>query len=543
VLDAALAEEKPTQEDPSPLVMRAAANIMLGRVDAAQKDLANPVVGNQNDAPLWRALALSRRAKWVEARDGFRNVEGALGALPLELQRIVLKDALRANVEVGDFPGAAARLNDFKTIGISTEVEPEVSVLTGRLAERAGRTQDALAAYRFAAGSTDRPAAAQARLRETALRYAQGDLKKTEVIEALELLTTGWRGDETEVEALQTLARLYTEEDRYRDAFHVMRVVLTAYPDSPHTRGIQDAAAKSFDGLFLAGKADALPAIDALSIFYDFRDLTPIGRRGDEMIRRLAERLVSVDLLDQAAELLQYQVDNRLQGAARAQVATRLAVVALLNHKPDKAQAVLRATRTADLANEIRIPRLLIEARALSDLGRHDFALEVIAGIDGRESLRLRADIYWAARNWQKAAEHIELLYGDRYKSFEPLSDAERMDVLRAGVAYVLADDKIGSGRLRGKYAAKMADGPDRGAFDLVTGGIGANGAEFREVARVVAKSDTLSGFLRDLKARYPEMSGAVASGPVEPAAAAPGKPDPRPTGALRPGALRLSAH
>ena len=45
------------------------------------------------------------------------------------------------------------------------------------------------------------------------------------------------------------------------------------------------------------------------------------------MIRRLADRLVSVDLLDQAADLLQYQVDHRLQGAARAQVAIRLGVI------------------------------------------------------------------------------------------------------------------------------------------------------------------------------------------------------------------------
>ena len=67
------------------------------------------------------------------------------------------------------------------------------------------------------------------------------------------------------------------------------------------TRRIQDEAAATFDSLFLAGKGDALPAIDALALFYDFRELTPIGRRGDEMIRRLADRLVSVDLLDQAA--------------------------------------------------------------------------------------------------------------------------------------------------------------------------------------------------------------------------------------------------
>src|SRR6202044_2188695 len=98
--------------------------------------------------------------------------------------------------------------------------------------------------------------------------------------------------------------------------------------------------------LFLAGKGASLSAIDALALFYDFRELTPIGRRGDEMIRRLADRLVAVDLLDQAADLLQYQVDNRLEGAAKAQVATRLAVVYLMDHKADRALAALRSTRS-----------------------------------------------------------------------------------------------------------------------------------------------------------------------------------------------------
>ncbi len=174
-------------------------------------------------------------------------------------------------------------------------------------------------------------------MRELALRYGLGDLKKTELISDLETLTALWRGDETEIEALQMLARLYTEENRYRDAFHVMRTALKAHPNSEMTRRIQDEAAVTFDSLFLAGKGDALPAIEALGLFYDFRELTPIGRRGDEMIRRLADRLVSVDLLYQAAELLQHQIDNRLQGAARAQVATRLAVIYLMDRKPEKA--------------------------------------------------------------------------------------------------------------------------------------------------------------------------------------------------------------
>jgi tetratricopeptide (TPR) repeat protein len=318
VLDTAIADERPTAANPTPLVLRAIANIMLGRFDAALKDLNDPAVGNQNDAQIWRALVASRQGRWAEAREAFRYVEAALGSLPLELQQVALRDALRASIEVGDFDGAAKRLNDFQVIGVSPDIEPFVTVLTGRLAEASGRAHDALAAYRTAAASEQRPAAAAAKLRELSLRYAMGDIKKDELINELEMLTTSWRGDETEVEALLKLARLYTGESRYRDAFTVMRVSMRAHPTSDVTRTMQDEASKTFDNLFLSGKGDALPAIEALSLFYDYRELTPIGRRGDEMIRKLAERLVTVDLLDQASELLQYQVDNRLQGVARA---------------------------------------------------------------------------------------------------------------------------------------------------------------------------------------------------------------------------------
>src|SRR4029079_3000243 len=99
--------------------------------------------------------------------------------------------------------------------------------------------------------------------------YPQGELGKPDMITGLGQLTTAWRGDETEAEALQLLARLYTEEDRYRDAFQVMRVSLNVHPKSDLTRKIQQDAGETFDMLFLAGKGDAMPAIEALGLFYD----------------------------------------------------------------------------------------------------------------------------------------------------------------------------------------------------------------------------------------------------------------------------------
>jgi hypothetical protein len=211
---------------------------------------------------------------------------------------------------------------------------------------------------------------------------------------------------------------------------------------------------------------------------------------------------------------LQHQVENRLQGAARAQVATRLAVIYLMARRPDRALATLRSTQTSNLATELRQQRLLLEARALSDVGRPDLAIEVIANIDGREAVRLRADIYWAAKRWREGAEQIELLYGDRWQDWQPLSDTERADVLRAAIGYALAEDAIGLQRFREKYAAKMANGPDRHAFEIATAPLAASPEEFRDVARVVAAADTLESFLRDMRARYPDTGAFTSASP-----------------------------
>jgi hypothetical protein len=233
------------------------------------------------------------------------------------------------------------------------------------------------------------------------------------------------------------------------------------------------------------------------------------------MIRRLADRLVSVDLLDQAAALLQHQVDHRLQGAARAQIATRLAVIYLLGRKPDRALQTLQASRTADLPNELRNQRLLLEARALSDSGRHDLALEVVANLEGRDVDRLRADVLWAARRWREAGEQIEKLYGERWRDFAPLSESERADILRAALGYSLADDMIGIERFRQKYAAKMGEGPDKSAFAVAVDRKAVDSAEFAEIAKKISAADTLDGFLRDLRVPYPQPGPASATPPT----------------------------
>jgi tetratricopeptide (TPR) repeat protein len=504
-IDSLPADQVP--DDAAFYVVRGLASILAGAPEAGLKDLDHPSIGAGRDARLWRAMALARLGKWAEARELFKGVEYALAALPLDLQRMAIVDALRASLEVRDFDGVSSRFNELEIVGSIPEQEGYLALLRGRMAQALGRDKDALGFYRTASASSDRPSASEAKLYEIELARKRDEITEEQALEQLETLQAMWRGDLIEVKTLRLLAMMYERAGRYRDALLTVRMGTQLSPNSEPARQMQDDAAALFNELFNGAKADEMPPVQALALFYEFHELTPIGRRGDEMIRRLAERLVAIDLLDQASELLHYQVEHRLEGAARAQVAARLAMIYLMNRKPDRALAALRATRLSDVAGEIRQQRLLIEARAQSDIGRHDLALDIIANLVGRETVRLRSDIYWAARRWRESAEQIELLYGERWKDFQPLTAAEKSDVLRAALGYSLASDAIGLARLKEKFAAKFSDDGDRPAFEAATQLSAANSAEFARIAKMAASVDTLDGFLREMRQRFPDMA------------------------------------
>ena len=279
------------------------ASILMGRPELALKDLANPVIGTNYDAQLWKALAYARQGKWAEAREKFKNVEFAITSLPIELQRIVMTEAMRASLEVKDYSGAAKRGSDLKVVGIPAELKPAAAVLRGRLAEALGHDKDAQSKYKLAIESSDRAAAAEAKLLDVALRQRRDEISQADALRELETLSVMWRGDAIEVRALQMMARIYSEIGRYGESLAAAQAATRLQPNSEVSRAGQDASAALFAQIFLSSKGDDLPPVDALGMFYEYRELTPIGRRGDEMIRRLADRLVAVDLLDQASEL------------------------------------------------------------------------------------------------------------------------------------------------------------------------------------------------------------------------------------------------
>lgn len=507
ILDVATAESPTLADDPDVKILRGTALVMLRRFDEAVQMLGSGTLTNNGEAALWRMIAEAGLGRVGLAREAFREGEPVLDAMPPDLQRIFRQTMVEVAVAAQDFAAAATQLDALDALGVADGWAAR-EVMRGRVAEGFGQSALALEAYRRAMESGNEEARAEARLHAVNLRYKMQEIQREEAIKNLEMLTTDWRGDRTEAEALASLTELYRAEERWRDAFSTMRTAMTYHADEISTRRIQDEMTAEFAKLFLGEGTDAAPpTLESVALFYDFKELTPPGKNGDVLIRNLADRLVEVDLLTQAADLLTYQVKNRLTGAPRAQVAAHAAAIELMDRKPGRALNMLHDTRISGLPSDLVRSRLILEARALSELQRPDLALEMIAGYSGQDVDRLRADIQWAAQRWQSAAEALEVMLGSNWHDGEPLDDDARKDVLRAAIAYALSEDDLGLDRLRQKYASKLANTPDQATFDIVTSPAATRGADFVTIAKSVAVSDTLKAFLDDYRKRYPEAA------------------------------------
>jgi hypothetical protein len=524
-----LADEAPSiTRDPGFMILWGAGQVLAGRAKQAREALAHGEVAESADAALWRTIAGAELAKYDEARENALRATSVLGAYPKSIQSMFNLAAAEAAIELNDLGLAQARLAEIEPDLLDADLVGRFEIAQARLAERAGRPEDAAARYERAIATGDRRVQAEAEYHVVRSLLKAGKIDKEQAIERMRSLAFGWRGDETELRTLRFLAGLLADTGRYREAFQAMRSALQVAPDAPTTRLLQDEMGKRFLALYLDDADKALKPIDALTLYYDFRELVPIDRRGDELVRKLADRLVGVDLLPQAAELLSYQIDNRLKGAARAQIAADLALVHLIDHKPEKALAVLNKTRQSQLPASLERQRRLVEARALADAGRTNTSLELLSTMSGPEAVRLKVDVLWKAKRWREAGERLEALLGARWQDGLPLDDQERGDVLRIGIAYALANDQLSLDRLRGKFRTKMAASPQAHTFDVVTQPIQGQGVEFQDVARDIASIDTMTRFLQEYRTLYVDPKPRPA--PVE------DKPDKAPGSEKAPG-------
>jgi len=507
-----LAQRDETAEfNPVFRALRGVANYMQRRYTESYNDFALGALAADPHAALWRASALTELSRFQEAHRFFEEGAVVLPRYTPEWQAHFRVQAAKAALGILDVERVKQNLDAMPVSELPAQTLAESELVRGRWLEEIERMGEALQHYQRVLQFGTPSQQAQAQLGKISLLHRVGQISDEEAINRLDTLRFQWRGDDLELAVLHRLGQLYVEDGNYRQGLNIMQEVVANYSNSRVAGDIALSMEKIFKGLFLDETIEDIPPVQALALYYDYKHLTPIGREGDEMIRKLVDRLVGVDLLEQAAELLEHQTNERLKGVARAQVATRLAMVYLTDRKAEAALQTIRKTRQTRLPASLTYARRLLEARALAELGRFDHALEVVAEFDTPEIEQLRADIAWDSQDWPNAASILELSLDERWQDDENmLNPEERKAILRAALAYSFADDPISLERIRRAYGPLMAQTPDASSFDVITQKVELRGVGFRELANEIATIDTLESFMSSFQERL-DLAGETA--------------------------------
>lgn len=488
--------------DPSLRALKGAACLLEDDLDCAALELGQSNLDSEPEAGLWRGSLAAKKGDWNTAAREFVKGTSLLSTYPKILRNRFALEAARAMLR-SDRPSEAQPLLD-----IVMKDKPDIGdramglYLQGRVEQQMGQIQQALDHWAQVVAMDDRKARARALYARIMELYETKKASGVDTIKALDAMRFAWRGDNFEFTLLRRLGELKLAEHDPEGGLSALQLAISYFPDNPQVKDVKEEAVDHFVDSFTGKDAEDMPPLKALALYDDFHDLDPSGERHDAIVKNLVDRLVSVDLLDRAASLLDDEVKNHLSGAEKARAATQLALLRLMNQQPQAALTALDIDVAAGATPDLNRQRQQLRARALLDLNRAPEAIAILGNDNSRDAYRLRADIYWREHDWKNAAQAFATLAGSP-PTQGPLDPATAQLVLNWAAALTLDGDQQALAKLRQDFGAAMVGTQAADAFKLIAGdGNDLGGGTPGDVAARVAEIGTLQNFMSAYKDR-----------------------------------------
>ena len=485
------------------LAVRGVASFKQRRYEAAETDLSYRDLQSEQDAELWLALIAEAKGEFTDALDHYRRGRDVMGTYDDYDRAEIQLAVIRAAIDSDNDDIAQREMDLIGGLELTPAQLSEVAFHRARLSEKAGEEEQSYVQYDDLSDDSEYWISTSARYAKALKSHERGDLNTDDTIETLEQLRYAWRENGLEIRLFDDLSKLYLDAKQYEKGLDTLRLAISYYPDEASNRNMSLRMGQVFRELFLDGAADNMAPITAIALYEKFQELTPLGTDGDQMIRRLADRLVSVDLLARASDLLEYQVAERLEGAARAQIAARLAKIHILNEEPQRALEIMRATREPRLPQDVEADRRWVESRALIELGRYEEAEVLLESDRSADAEFLRADLFWGAKEWAKFIESSMKLLGDGWRRNEVISSKQRLNLMRTTIAMTFLQDRAGLIEVRRRYGLQMRSGDFANAFELLTNDQELTGQELGTIAEQIANVEKLQSFLSTYRSDF----------------------------------------
>lgn len=501
IIDVVTGNAPEMERVPTLRALRGAARFIMGNIAGAELDLFDRELDSEPELELWRTAIRGAQGDTLSASIELQTAERFVQDYPHALRTRFGFLGAELSLAANDPVASEFWLEVIGEADLTPAETDRRRVLAAGIAAQNGEVDTAVTLYDRTINGRDRLSRALAVLEKAELLLSEEDMSPAEAVEELDRLRYVWRGDTLEFRILRRLGELELAAGKFRDGLRTLKRAASNFPEHPQAPKLADAMRGVFERLYLEGEADELPPITAIALFNEFRELAPAGGLGDAMIRRLADRLVAVDLLDQAAELLAHQVEFRLEGVEKADVGVRLAMIQLLNRKPELALKALEDSVAKDLPSALLNERRIAASRARTLLGDYGRALAGLRGLTGEEVDLLRAEIHWRAKDWSAAARVFSRLSGPLPGPDDVLDDKRSRHVLNRAVALALAGEPNRLAALETTHGAAMAETPFGADFRILTA-VESAPRDLAEVLKRVAMVDDFQAFMESYRAR-----------------------------------------
>ncbi|MEZ5690219.1 MAG: hypothetical protein R3D71_00955 [Rickettsiales bacterium] len=481
--------------------MRGAANFIMERYVEAAKDFKSAELNNNREIEYWRAVLADLLGDTSKHYDYLSMNEDYIDKYPpIFRQHLAIIAADRA-ITAKKYNAALRIFDSLDQDNLLKSIDVYINFLMAKISMNTGQKEDGLKSLRKLADNVKYPFV-QARAKFTLITHdMEAGENKDKTIDKLEKLRLSWHGDNLELQILKLLGDLYYEKKDYVNAMRVWDNGVQSFRNTTISLDMKRKMEEVFITMFNdGGAANKFPPLKALALYYNYRNYMPIGAAGNEMMEKLAERLVNLDLLEQAIKIFEYQMTNQTEKQKRSEIGARLAQIYLMRNKPKNALQALQNSLYGENPVLLRLSRNRIAARAMAEIGKTGLAIQTLGQDESKEAEDIRVSIYWKEKNWEYLISEIENILKKRENITDAITIDESEYLLKLALAYIFTNNKEQIKYLRDYFLPLMKNNPNYNMFEyLTTEDVVPNSRNFNQIIEYANKTNN---FVKNYTAR-----------------------------------------
>ncbi len=464
--------------------LRGAAHYLAGQYDTAIQYLSAQDISGIAEAGLWRAATHAALGNHERALENFQDNAVLAAVYPYPIRQKVLAPLTYAMLEQGEANealGLTEILEDnlkSQKYRLTLDDRATIAYLKGRAQLMTGRPDEGIAnLYKAAKGDKLGPYGIRSEMLLVQDELARDVIDLDEAIKRMERLRFAWRGDSMEFDIQASLGKLYIQNAQPRRGLTTLKRAATQTPSEKDRRAIVRMMTEAYQSIFLDNEFADLDPLIAVAVYDEFKELTPVGERGNALISALADKLMSISLYSRAADVLTDKMERLGEGQEAILSGLRIARIELLDGEARAALETLNqvddmmALYRGDDKDDLNAQIVLLKAKSFSELGDPQRALFMMEGLDDTDDvIRLRVETAWRAGKWISASDSLgKLLARQNMSDSQPPTEQQAQLILNQAVALSLSDQYDALQRFSARYDMMMKQTPFYKQFQVVT--------------------------------------------------------------------------